>query len=129
MVAGATLTAQALVNQTKFLCQQGLSLYHALGQCRREKGGSREIVHDPLLRLFSPLSGFRRSTSSSLSSTLNQATFHVFMNQVKIGEIEKLSNWNEFVVFLLFFVIIPNNTCNLFSDHIRFWETVHLPLP
>ena len=43
---GATLTAQVLINPTKFLCQQGLSLYHALGQCRRKKRRSSQIVHD-----------------------------------------------------------------------------------
>ena len=30
---------------------------------------------------------------SPLSWNLKQATFHVFMNQAKMGKIEKLSNW------------------------------------
>ena len=65
------------------------------------------IENGPLLLLSSPLSGFRRSTTSSLSSTLKQATFHVFLNQVKIGKIEKLSNWERIGSFLVIFCYHP----------------------
>ena len=98
MVIGATLTAQVLINQTKFLCQQGLSLYHAVSQCRRKKRGSSQIVHDrkqsttPSLPNPPPPAVFVDGLSP-LSSTLKQATFHVFMNQAKMGKIEKLAIW------------------------------------
>ena len=53
---------------------------------------------------------------SPLSWNLKQATFHVFMNRAKMGKIEKLSNWERISGFVVFFVIIPNNACHVFSD-------------